>query len=1362
MARGENTADVHLNDSLEAADAIATATQLTRRHRWEQAATLLQRTADAPGDKLVRVSAGYYVGVRAHVANLIADWPPEGIEAYRTLFEADMRDALDDLSGERVANRLLPLLDRYFCTAAAGELVDIIGQLAIESGDLALAKRVYQRASDRHPDSPALGLRWNRMLAVASRVDDPAGALPEGVDPAAPIRWMGESRPLKDALASIARNFARGPARGADSQPDWPIFGGSPSRNRAANSRVDELGLLWRFHLHDNVGRSPDGREFATDMDHGSETDELSVQPVVSGGRVVIQQFRDLVALHRNTGTELWRFRADAGVAAEFDELEDRPPGWDSPTVHNGRVYATLPGDVVPYYGFESARSVTELLCLDLDSGRVIWRSNQDTHGESFTELHFDSSPIVANGRVYVVGRRRRSFGFEDCYLHCFEASDGTPVFRTHLGSASTGTFGSRQATMGIPTLVGDTVYVATNLGSVAAVSANTGTVRWLRLYKRDLGAASRSTAWPADAIDPWEFNPVLVSGDRLVCLPNDSSTLLVLSRADGRLLHAAPLADLSELRTLFGIRDGVLCGSGSEVVCYDVASGTLRWTSPFTREEVPIGRGTWVGDRLLVPTEADLLSIDAANGARTSLPWNTDAEPGNLVALPDRLIVAGGSTVSVYVRKSEIWAALHERMAASPDDPAPALDLAEVAFGSGETQQAIEALGQAVARAGNFAVALEPDLKRRLFGDAVTFAKKLALQSALEPDALDTLFGYASQCPPDRADHVAYRLAFASLFEDADTPERSLRLYQQILRDRSLRGFAPATNSSAGEPAGALAQERIAKLIERHGRKIYAPYETEAAQLLQRAIDVTDTDMLRLVAEAFPNANAAPVAVIEHGRLLSKAGQPTAAANQFATAYHRYPRQVDRPTLMRLIADAYEQANKPESAYLWLTKAAREHPNALIEVQGKRVTFGEYRDRLSSARKQVVPSRPSIPLPLDRHETRELLDGAALMTPRFDDVPVCDWSRYFLLTPAGVSAASAADHEALWATPAPVPLGSELLIGLSGVALFASADEVLGLDASTGRRIWSVGTPRDQAVEGNDDWEDRQSLRTHVMWGHRLISAFDDGTVVCLDALTGRTLWSFDAGPAPAGPIAATDSGIVYHDTQEGRAVLYCLDPNDGSLISRIETLESGTVEEVFVTLDGRVILATSHTVSAYDMETGRRRWQTDLQSRVQRATLLLDVDALYLSDDGRRMTKLSLEDGHVLWESQRLTTRGETGLAARLQDGTIIVGSLSSVTGVDAVTGMTLWDGTTPAGPHFAAMLLTDRYVLAVNVPDPIREAASTAYFYDHRNASGVIPTDGGARELGRLDNVREIIAVNGSVLIQDGSTLHIWTQP
>ena len=64
-------------------------------------------------------------------------------------------------------------------------------------------------------------------------------------------------------------------------------------------------------------------------------------------------------------------------------------------------------------------------------------------------------------------------------------------------------------------------------------------------------------------------------------------------------------------------------------------------------------------------------------------------------------------------------------------------------------------------------------------------------------------------------------------------------------------------------------------------------------------------------------------------------------------------------------------------------------------------------------------------------------------------------------------------------------------------------------------------------------------------------------------------------------------------------------------------------------------------------------------------------------------------------------------------------------------------------------------------IHLPDDEHGESAAAYFYDHRNASGVVPRDGGVRTLGSIteDRADAILLLDGALLIQVGSSIHVW---
>ncbi len=1350
--------DVYLNDSFEASDAFHQAKALAARGRYGDAAETLQHAADRIGDHLVRVRPGHYVGVRRHVHDTVRAWPAAGIGAYQDLFDVVLRRELDRAQAVRSIEPLVVLFERYFCTKTASDLAGEIAERAIESGDLALARYVLARVLSEHPSAAA---HTDRYRALGTILDAMEGRISSSDDVPEPqrglrIRWMGQDQTLEDVTNSIAAGFSQ--LRAKPQEREWPIFGGDSTRNRPAKTTVDELGLLWRVDLEEpaQAGMSS---PFPTDIDDEEEERvhprDLTMQPVVAGGIIYVQKLRQIIAMHVNTGEIAWRFRADGADVDDNLYLEDQPPGWDAVTVADGRVYAALPGDAVPYYSYDSSRTPHELVCLDARTGSVKWRVNQRLPDDRFSEIHFDSSPLVRLGDLFVIGRRSRSFGFEDCYLYRFDATTGAFEHRTHLGSASTGGFGARPATRTVAAMYQDSIYVNTNLGSIARVSAHTGAVRWLRLHDRSGDEDERGGSRFGSEHRPWQFNAQIYTGGRLITLANGGTSVFVHDAEDGELLQDIPIRQFGKIETLLGLRGNLLCGVGAEAACYDLDNAEFAWIKPLPTDAGLFGRGVWADDRLIVPTRSGLSFYSVSDGARTDIAWDVDAEGGNVVALPDQLIVAGARTVSVYVRKTEIWQSLRARMAAAPNDPLPALELAELALRSGEKTDAMNALREAVRRASEAETAPDAMVSARLFKDAVSFAESLTHRNALGGEELGDLFTWAARFPLSAAEHLDYRIRFSSLFERHGRPDRALELYHQILRDRSLRGLPIPPESGSSLTAATFAQLRIGALIEKNGRALYESFETAARGLLTSGKLTNDETTLRRVVETYPNSRAAPEALLAMGQLASNGGRPIEAARLWSRAYHRYPQHVDRPQIIRRIADAYEAVGRPDYAYRWLTKGAREFPRATVDDHGAEVSLERYRDRLARVRTSVEPTRPRVPLPMNERFERTFGETLRLLTPLFWQNPRQRWSRCYVHTKDGIVAVNPTNGRDLWSEPLAVRSKPELLLATDKRAFFSTAYQVFCVDASSGRRLWTFGLYPPDFDEANADWEDGRVIRHRALYRDKLLTVRDDGEVACLDLDTGTTLWMQNYQPRPGPTTAVFDEWIAYAELQNGRVIVRLLDPSTGKRLKTIETDIQEAPERVVITIDGQLVLVTPRTIAAYDTENHQRRWLVKLRGQLRRASLLVDLDAVYYSQDGSKIQKISLDDGRVLWETDDLTSHGDSEPATQREGSFLIVTSSRSISAVDLVTGMTLWQGVSTERPNFVAALTTDSYIVAVDRSDDVPDGKTVAYFYDHRNASGVIP-EGGAPNLGPMEDVRAVMALDGALIVQSGSSL------
>ncbi|HUU84485.1 MAG TPA: PQQ-binding-like beta-propeller repeat protein [Phycisphaerae bacterium] len=1363
--------DVYLDDSFEADEWIAKAARQAAEGDWKEATRNVSRALEEHADKLSRTAPGRFVSLPERANRLIASWPAEGLRAYRRIAEPGAGQQLAAARTDRRIETLLAVADSYFCTVAGAEALKLVGQAALEAGDFPVAVRAYRRLLDDHPDRARLRGEVTAQLAIAyalggqaEKARELAAETAAGGD-AGSVVWMGESRPVAELIESLLVEVE--PVEQPGAGPAWPTFGGHPGRNRAGEFAVAQLAVLWRV---DSIGDASGVAE--TDMSSSfrralSKGRYLTMNPVVADNTVYVQDSRRVWALHLSSGRVIWRY-AGPGDPGEIGlSVDSEVPRWYAPTVAGARVYACLGSEVVSYYGYEPAANTSALVCLDAGTGAELWRADRAALGESFEEMDFESTPIAAGQRVYVVARRTRSFGFEDCFLYGFDANSGRLEFRTHLGSASTGGFGYRRSTLAVPSLVDDTVYLCTNLGTIAAVDRHSGRVRWLRLYPR-IGEAQwrREGRASSHETSPWQLNPLICVDDRLVALPTDAATLLVLDRASGDIERSIPLDKLHNAQTILGVDGSIVYGVGDQVFSYDLEAGRFVWESRLPDDADLLGRGIWTAEQVLIPTRTALCAYSRSDGQLTQQPWEA-TEGGNILAVPGQLIVAGNDCVTAFAHKEDVLNRLRLAMDRAPQDPVPALDLAELLFRTGDTDEALAILDEAIARAGGFARPIEPDLKRRIFDDCLASAAALARAEQPDLERIISLFERASQCPPDTQAHLTYRLEWAAVYERAGRFADATGLYQQIIADRTLREARRDTAEGRSLRAGDLAESAIRRLIGEHGPDVYQRFERQAAEWLSAGRTAGDLELLARVVQVYPNSQAAPAAAAGGGHLLRQQGKPLEAARAFAEGLSRYPQQPDAPAVMRSIADCYVDAGRPEHAWRWLTKAARQYPQATVDVGGRKVRFSEYRDRVADARARVTPSRPHLEPPLgDTPGTiREFDEPFWLLDPLFGDTPGASWGFYLIYAGGNLQAHDARTGRELWDDPSPCPQRPDLLLATPSTIVLVTQDQILGLEATSGQRLWEFGEAHPERDDPLADPEDLPAFATFALAGNSLVAGRTDAEAVRLDIKTGREIWRTKLEHAPTGPMTCGDPGIVYQAAHYGEPIFCLLETDTGKLLRVLDPEDDRRAEHVLFTLEGRLILVTSETVHCHDPVTGRALWSVRREQGILSGTVQLDLDGLYLSDDGRHLEKLSLADGRTLWRSETPADRlwrGADAITVTLFDEQVLVATERRVFALSGSDGRVLWEGTTRRGLRFDHRFVGESFLVAVDAGPENFQDLRTVYFYDLRNASGLIPSNGGVQALGVFEDLKRITIRDGALLLQDGRTLSVWTSP
>jgi outer membrane protein assembly factor BamB len=162
---------------------------------------------------------------------------------------------------------------------------------------------------------------------------------------------------------------------------------------------------------------------------------------------------------------------------------------------------------------------------------------------------------------------------------------------------------------------------------------------------------------------------------------------------------------------------------------------------------------------------------------------------------------------------------------------------------------------------------------------------------------------------------------------------------------------------------------------------------------------------------------------------------------------------------------------------------------------------------------------------------------------------------------------------------------------------------------------------------------------------GDGIVVAAANGTIARLDAATGRAAWRINAGMRLSAGVGADEKTVVVAGE---KGVILAFDANGKQrwkIQASSEVLSAPTVGADLV-----IVRSVDNRISAYDAETGVRKWI--VQRTVPALTLrnspgiTIDKQVAYVALPGGRLIAVTLRSGAVLWEAAVGDPKGSTEL--------------------------------------------------------------------------------------------------------------------
>jgi outer membrane protein assembly factor BamB len=280
----------------------------------------------------------------------------------------------------------------------------------------------------------------------------------------------------------------------------------------------------------------------------------------------------------------------------------------------------------------------------------------------------FEGTPVSDGEQLYVV-MRRSDGARSQIYVAAFalptsavaiddDDRNARPIgrlsWRTRICSGATlGGGDLDEVTHLLLTLSGGKLYLNTNTGVVASLTAQSGKMDWLVKYPRSIFRSGDPDRGEQQFFR--DLTPCLAWNDLVIVAPGDSDRLFALEAATGQLAWCLPPGAAADAVNLLGVGDGTLLVSGDWLYWIDANTGRLLCQFPHAGPTGPgqaapsprgLGRGVLAGKRVYFPMREAILIFDQQPTA-TDFGWRPNLV-GQIPLVPHgltggNLTLAGG-----------------------------------------------------------------------------------------------------------------------------------------------------------------------------------------------------------------------------------------------------------------------------------------------------------------------------------------------------------------------------------------------------------------------------------------------------------------------------------------------------------------------------------------------------------------------------------------------------------------------------------------------------------------------------------------------------------------------------------------------
>lgn len=686
------------------------------RADWKFAIDSLQRIIDDPEGSLVRrddavgAQGMLYESARRRAVRMLAELPPEGISAYRRLFDGKAKGLFDRAEATRDKAALETVVEKYFLTRYGDDAADLLASWVLDEGQPAEAVRLLEDVRsllvDRDVPESRLVAKLAAAYAMLGRSDEASaliGAWSEQ-NPQVTPPW------LEGVVEAGRRAGAMGDNRAL--HVAWPMAGGSASRTGFMPAVTPTLSSTapWSLSRGDMQTElwSPGG---------GNGGPAAVILPgmelVAAGERVFARTPRGCLAVDAGDLSVLWEAstgidglskgirlpRIQRFVWGSRSEDEVTPAAGDElagAIAVSGDLVFTVErsgaSDVSGEYetlrllgrwGFNVSGVGTErgnrLVARDVHDGQVRWSRGRSRQADDpLGSVWFRSVPLPVGDELWVPYLNQN-----DLYVAVLGAERGDlrgnvlllTTDAPHVGLERTQSAAYAEGT----------VFVPSGHGVLSAIDARDYTPRWASVYAT---AASAHTVGDSEHSSPWLSSPPIVTRGLVVVAPSDHDELLAFDTGTGAVRWRAPSAGSTYV--IGADQERVWLGGGG-LACRSVHDGRLLWRAEL--ESAPTGRAVLCGARVYMPTGMGLASYAQSDGAAVEIEAPSSPAPplGRLLCYEDALYSLDASGIRKFPDMDRLYPEAVVRHDEDSFHPRRSLLLARLELLRGDAPRALE-----------------------------------------------------------------------------------------------------------------------------------------------------------------------------------------------------------------------------------------------------------------------------------------------------------------------------------------------------------------------------------------------------------------------------------------------------------------------------------------------------------------------------------------------------------------------------------------------------------------------------------------------------------------------------------------------